>query len=494
MLIALTLAACSDEETTDPGQTLPPAVVSVVVTPASATLGSLGETVQLTASARDASGNTTSGKTFTWSSSDESLAMVSSSGEVTALANGSVTITATTDGVNGTAAILVDQAVFSTVVTPGLATLGSLGETVQLAASALDGNGNPISDKTFTWMSSDNGIATVSTGGLVTGVANGSVTITATADAIDGAATVVVTTSFAYVTHRSSNTASVIKIASNTVVATIEVGDVPGEVAITPDGTFAYVPIIPTQPGAVSVIETASNTVVGTVGVGLTPIYVAITPDGSLAYVANVGSRTVSVIETASNTVVATIQVGDPGVLPRAVAITPDGSLAYVNLGDDCPGTVAVIEIASNSVIATIDLAHCAGGQVAITPDGRFAYVTDGRFNSVSVIETASNTVVATIPARCATAGVAITPDGAFAYVADCDTVSVIAIASNTVVTTIDLESAASDWVAITPDGAFVYVTLPLDDALAVISTVTNTVVATIDVGLRPFAIAITPF
>ena len=85
-------------------------------TPASAALVSLGETVQLTANALDANGNTISGKTFTWSSSDESLAIVSSSGEVTAVANGSVTITATTDGVNGTATILVDQAVASVVV------------------------------------------------------------------------------------------------------------------------------------------------------------------------------------------------------------------------------------------------------------------------------------------------------------------------------------------------------------------------------------------
>ncbi len=162
----------------------------------------------------------------------------------------------------------MEQLMGSVVVTPALTTLGSLGETVQLAATALDGNGNTVSDKTFTWMSSDKGIATVSASGLVTAVANGSVTITATADAIDGAATVVVTTSFAYVTNRSSNTVSVIKIASNTVVATIEVGDFPGEVAITPDGAFAYVPVIPTQPGAVSVIETASNTVVGVDGAG----------------------------------------------------------------------------------------------------------------------------------------------------------------------------------------------------------------------------------
>jgi hypothetical protein len=109
ILIALTLAACGDQDATDPGQTLPAAVASVVVTPASATLVSLGETVQLTASALDVNGNTISGKTFTWSSSDEGIATVSSSVLVTAVANGSVTITATSDDVDGTAAVDVSQ-------------------------------------------------------------------------------------------------------------------------------------------------------------------------------------------------------------------------------------------------------------------------------------------------------------------------------------------------------------------------------------------------
>ncbi len=96
-------------DSTGPGDDPPPAptVASVVVTPATATFATLGETVRLSASARDASGNTVSGKTFTWSSSSASAATVSSSGLVTAVANGSATITARADGINGTATITV---------------------------------------------------------------------------------------------------------------------------------------------------------------------------------------------------------------------------------------------------------------------------------------------------------------------------------------------------------------------------------------------------
>ena len=143
--------------------------------------------------------------------------------------------------------------------------------------------------------------------------------------------------------------------------------------------------------GTVSVINTASNTVVATVGVGSFPHGVAITPDGTRAYVTNEGSFTVSVIDTASNTVVATVPVER---LPNGVAITPDGTRAYVaNAGSK---TVSVINTASNTVVATVDVESTPNG-VAITPDGTRAYVTNyGQF-TVSVINRASNTVVATV-------------------------------------------------------------------------------------------------
>ena len=74
----------------------------------------------------------------------------------------------------------------------------------------------------------------------------------------------------------------------------------------------------------VSVIDTATNTVVATVAVGNGPEGVAVTPDGTKVYVANASSANVSVIKTATNTVVKTVPVGsEPGA--GAVAVTPDG-------------------------------------------------------------------------------------------------------------------------------------------------------------------------
>ncbi|PFK10525.1 hypothetical protein COI98_24070 [Bacillus cereus] len=102
----------------------------------------------------------------------------------------------------------------------------------------------------------------------------------------------------------------------------------------------------------VSVINTGSNSVVATIPVGTAPTDVAIKPDGDFAYVTNFNSNNVSVINTGSNSVVATIPVGNT---PTAVAIKPDGDFAYVTNRDI--GNVSVINTGSNSVVATIPLA-----------------------------------------------------------------------------------------------------------------------------------------
>src|SRR5699024_4386572 len=86
---------------------------------------------------------------------------------------------------------------------------------------------------------------------------------------------------------------------------TVTVGTNPIGIAITPDGSHAYV--ANANSDNVSVIDTTSNTVAKTITVGSTPSWVAITPDGSHAYVANANSDNVSVIDTTSNTVAKTI-------------------------------------------------------------------------------------------------------------------------------------------------------------------------------------------
>ena len=68
------------------------------------------QTLQLTGEAVNSQGQVLVGRTIAWLSSDEDVAKMSSDGVVTGLAIGSATITVSTGGVSGTAAITVNPA------------------------------------------------------------------------------------------------------------------------------------------------------------------------------------------------------------------------------------------------------------------------------------------------------------------------------------------------------------------------------------------------
>ena len=111
-------AACGGGESATGTPTTPPTppsvsvVASVAVSPASASV-TVGATVALTATVRDASGNELAGKTVQWTSGNVAVATVSSSGTVTGLSAGPVTITASVDGKSGGASVTVIAALVS---------------------------------------------------------------------------------------------------------------------------------------------------------------------------------------------------------------------------------------------------------------------------------------------------------------------------------------------------------------------------------------------
>ena len=88
--------------------TVPRPVTSVTVSPASASI-QLGETQQFSATAYDSDNMSITGRAFTWASSATTVATINSSGLATAVNADTTTITATTDGVSGTATLIVTE-------------------------------------------------------------------------------------------------------------------------------------------------------------------------------------------------------------------------------------------------------------------------------------------------------------------------------------------------------------------------------------------------
>jgi len=165
---------------------------AVALAPTSVSLNALGAQQQLSATARDAGNSPLMGVNFTWTSSNPAVATVSSSGMVTAVGNGTATITGASSGKTATATVTVAQMTASINVMPATSSLTAAGATSQLAAQATDANGRPINGKTYTWASDAAGVATVSGSGLATAVANGVAHVTAVTDGKTGSAIVTV--------------------------------------------------------------------------------------------------------------------------------------------------------------------------------------------------------------------------------------------------------------------------------------------------------------
>lgn len=109
-VLAIALSCCAAVWSCGGDATEPesgPQVASVAVIPAAAILNALGDTLRLAASARNSQGGLVAGRTFTWSSSDPTVATVNASGLTTAVAGGLVSVTATTGGVAGSASVTV---------------------------------------------------------------------------------------------------------------------------------------------------------------------------------------------------------------------------------------------------------------------------------------------------------------------------------------------------------------------------------------------------
>ena len=164
-------------------------VVSVVVSPSSATLV-VGQTLELEAQPRDGAGRALPGRPVTWSSNRTDVATVTSSGIVAAVSSGTATITATSEGRNGSSTIVVDAPAVNRVeITPATTTV-SEGGAFRLTATVYDSRGNVIPGAQVAWTSSDTRVATVDNAGRVVGVRAGSVVITATSSDKAGTANV----------------------------------------------------------------------------------------------------------------------------------------------------------------------------------------------------------------------------------------------------------------------------------------------------------------
>lgn len=357
--------------------TVSPAIISsVAVTPIMATVVA-GDTQQLRAMATLTDGTMRDvTNTAMWTTSAATIATVSATGLVQSLTMGSVTITATSADVNGSAAITVAASVLrSIVITPGNPAVAA-GTTMQLTATGVysDGSTHDVTTQS-SWSSNTESRVTVS-GGLVRGVSPGAASVTATSDGVSAQVTVTV------------SPALLQSIAIGPNPAVVPLG---GSLQLTATGSYSDGT---TQNLTSSVTWTSLATAVAT-----------ISPAGVLQG-RTLGGTNVTAI-SAGVTGTLAITVGPPAVLSMTVApssptVALGGNLLLIATGTMTNGSV-------QPLTTQVSWTTSDSSKVSVTSSGRITGVARG----TATVTATAGTVVVNVPVTvgpAALASIAIQP------------------------------------------------------------------------------------
>jgi YVTN family beta-propeller protein len=278
---------------------------------------------------------------------------------------------------------------------------------------------------------------------------------------------------------------------------TIPTGSGPLDVAITADGSKAYV--VNFSSDNVSVVNLASGTTGTPIAAGNEPTSIAISPDGTFAYVTNYNnnaSSTLTRINIAAGT--STNVSGAAGLVgPRSVVFSPDGSKAYVSNQASNPGKITVIDTTNNNKITDISVTSNPQN-LAINSTGTKLYVSHTGAGIVSYIDLTTSPATVTTPITGLSGPQGLTlagPNQGSLYVANQqgNTINVYDANSGTSTTTITgLNQPES--VTVNPANTQIFVANQASNQVRIIDIATNTLIApTLSVGTTPFYVAFAP-
>lgn len=292
------------------------------------------------------------------------------------------------------------------------------------------------------------------------------------------------------VANKGDQTLSIVDPPSGKQIAAVPVGGTTGhEVAVSPDGKTAWVPIygnsgvgLPGTDGqTISVIDLPSRKLVGQVELKQPsrPHCAVFGPKDGRLYVTTELTQTIQVIDPATRKVVDAIPTG--AAESHMMVISSDGKRAYTaNVG---AGTVSAVDLQARKVVKVIPVAKVVQ-RIAMSRDGRWVFTADQTKPQVAVIDTETNNVSKWIPLPSLGYGMAVTGAGDSLLVAHpaSNSVSIVDLPTMKVEKTITVPASPQEIVA--PSGSAVaYVSCDKSKQVAVVNLSTKKLEKLIDVG-----------
>jgi subtilisin family serine protease len=152
----------------------------------------IGDIIRLTAVVSDRHANTLTDPQIQWTATDPSVVSIDAQGVVTSRSRGQTSITAVSDTARVSAKSVVAPKSSGVVIAPDAGTINAIGDTLRLAVTARDRNGNVLTDAQVSWSSLDPTVAGVGAPGEVVSKATGNARIVAASDAVADTVSVLV--------------------------------------------------------------------------------------------------------------------------------------------------------------------------------------------------------------------------------------------------------------------------------------------------------------
>jgi len=295
-----------------------------------------------------------------------------------------------------------------------------------------------------------------------------------------------------YVTNSAGDDVTVIDLATNKPITAIKVGLHPHGVATPADQSFLLVTVEGTDPGQLVWIDPATDKITRRMDVGPEPNQLAVTPDGKIAYVP-VKDGNWQVIDLEKGKIIEQIFVGGR---PHNTVCSPDGKHMYLApMGDvkkviiaDTTTHKPVGQIAFSSVVRPI----------ALTKDEKRLFAEVDGLVGFEIADVAERKMIErvndeltddekTVASR--SHGIGVRPDQRELW--ECDVehheVHVYDLTGDKPkqTTTIPM-GAAVYWLTFSPDGKLCYVAVRGHDEVAVVDTATKKVLDRVPVGKEP--------
>ncbi|MEP6765015.1 MAG: Ig-like domain-containing protein, partial [Gemmatimonadaceae bacterium] len=372
--------------------TVSPAPVATVSVTLAEPARFVGQSTQATAVMRDGSNNILSGRAVAWTTSNSLVATVSTTGVVSAIAPGTATIVATSEGKTGSAAVTVAVVPVATVNVSLVNSTRFVNQTTQASAVTLDGGGNVLIGRPVTWSSSNTAVATVSQTGVVTAVAPGNANIIATSETKTGQAQI--TVSLVPVATVSVSIAAPARFVAQTTTATAVLRDANNNILTgrTINWTSSNTDVATVSPsGVVTALAPGSANITATSEgkIGFANVTVTLAPVASVTV--SLGSSTPLVGHTTQASAVLRDALGNTlagrvitwSTSSVALATVTQSGLVTGVLASATPvNIIATSEGVSGSAPATVTLAPVATTTVNVSSLGMLS----GQFQQATVV------------------------------------------------------------------------------------------------------------